>query len=319
VISVVMPAYNAAPYLARAVNSILGQTFADLELIVVDDGSTDGTATIARMYADRDPRVRVIDGAHGGISAAINRGINEASRPWIARMDADDVAVRHRLERQMAAAAAEPGVVLWGSYALHVNDAGKVLGLSRTGPTTVAQFEALRAAGADAYILHPTWLVRREVLIAAGGYDSKFDACEDFELLDRIAEHGPTLTIPEPLLLYRIHSASVSMTQFATGRRWTEYVRQRRQARLAGRSLSVDEFTRQLSARSALSRSATAVRTASAFSYRRAGLSFAGGRPMNAAAWFALAATLNPVYAARRLWHQVLSDSARRFRAEEIA
>jgi glycosyltransferase involved in cell wall biosynthesis len=315
VISVVMCAYNAERYIASAVESILAQTFSDFELLVVDDGSTDGTMTILRAYAARDGRVRVIEAAHQGISAAANRGVAEARRRWIARMDADDIALPNRLERQLAAAAAEPGVVLWGAYALHVNASGKVLGLSRTGPTTVAQFHALWSRGEDGYVLQPTWLVRKDVLVAAGGYDPRFECSEDLELLDRIAEFGPALTIPEPLVLYRVHAASVSMTRFVRMRYLARYVGERRRARLTGRSLTLDEFNQACRLQPAIARVASALCTASAFSYRRAGLSFAGGGRLAATMWFAAAAALNPSYAVPRLWSQVLSASARRLRA----
>ncbi len=114
-ISVVIGAYNAERYIARAVESMLAQTYTDFELIAVDDGSTDRTAAILRSCAARDARVRVIEAAHQGISGAANRGIAAARQAWIARMDADDIALPHRLERQLAAAAAAPEVVLWGA------------------------------------------------------------------------------------------------------------------------------------------------------------------------------------------------------------
>lgn len=313
-ISAVMCAYNASPYIGRAVESLLAQTYADFELIVVDDGSTDGTLAILERYAARDLRMRIVAGVHRGISASANLGIAAARRPWIARADADDISMPHRFERQLAAAAAEPGVALWGSWALHVDDRERVLGVSQTGPTTLWQCHEARRTGDNAFVLQPTWLVKRDVLLAAGGYDPAFECAEDLDLLDRIAQLGPTLTIPEPLVMYRIHAASVSMTRFARMRRLTSYVEARRRARRRGVALTLQVFHQQLRRRALAVRALAAVETGSAFAYRRAGLSAAGGRAVAATAWLAGSVALNPSYAVRRIWQQVLSPQARRLR-----
>src|SRR5688572_27460772 len=111
-ISVVMPVFNGQRFLAQAMNSLLAQTFHDFEIIVVDDGSTDASPAILRDYAERDSRVRVIHGDHAGISAALNRGIEASTHEWIARIDADDVASPDRFAKQIAAARANPDVVI---------------------------------------------------------------------------------------------------------------------------------------------------------------------------------------------------------------
>jgi glycosyltransferase involved in cell wall biosynthesis len=314
-VSVVMCAFNAAPFIGRAIESIRAQTFVDFELIVVDDGSTDATASILETHARADARVRPIAVPHQGISAAANTGIAAARGAWIARADADDIALPHRLERQLGAAAAEPRVVLWGSYAAHINDREVVLGLSRTGPRTTVEFAQQRAAGEDGFVLQPTWLVRKDVLVAAGGYDLAFECGEDVDLLDRIAEFGPTLTIPEPLVCYRVHTGSISMTRFALMRRHTRYVNARRRARLAGATLTRVEHEAKERARPMRVRAAGALQTASAYAYRSAGVRFAAGARLSAVGWFAAAAVLNPSYALRRVWAQVLSAPARRLRS----
>src|SRR5688500_13291621 len=142
-ISVVMPVFNGQRFLAQAMDSLLAQTFRDFEVVAVDDGSTDKSPEILRRYAKADSRVRVIHGDHAGISAALNRGIEASTHEWIARIDADDVAAPERFARQIAAAKASPNVVVWGTFAQHVDAAGKVLGISRTGPTSEAAFRKL--------------------------------------------------------------------------------------------------------------------------------------------------------------------------------
>jgi glycosyltransferase involved in cell wall biosynthesis len=311
-ISVVMPVYNGQRFLARAMDSLLAQTFTDFEVIVVDDGSTDDTPAILRRYAEQDARVRVIRGDHAGISAALNRGIEASTHAWIARMDADDVASPDRFAKQIAGAAAHPEVVVWGSYAQHVDANGRVLGVSRTGPTSVDEFRRLRAAGEDVYVIHPTSMLRKDVVLRVGGYDGRFNYCEDFELFDRMAEHGPVVALPEPLLQYRIHATSVSMQRFFTMRTFAAFVRARHKTRLAGATLTYDQFERAACERSPLARALDALHTTSGFYYRKAGLAAAEGAKPRAAMFLAVSAALNPFYALPRVWDQVLSNRLRR-------
>lgn len=314
-ISVVMPAYNAEHYVAEAVESVLGQTYRDFEFVVVDDGSTDDTGAILRRYAAQDPRIRLIGGEHRDLAGALNLGVNTATRPWVARMDADDVARPDRFEKQLAAAAANPRVLVWGSYCCHVNAAGKVLSVSRTGPTTEAEFENLRRRGEDVYVHHPTWLARRDTILRLGGYDSRFDSCEDFELLDRIAELGPVLAVPEPLLMYRVHSGSSTARRFFSMRHKADYVVARRRARMAGQTLTWEQFEDACRRRPLPAKAAAALHAASMFYYRKAGLNFGEGRALRACACFTAAAAMNPAYSVRRVWRQVLSGTARRMKA----
>lgn len=310
-ISVVMPVYNGQQLLARAMDSLLAQTFTDFEVIAVDDGSTDETPAILRRYAEQDARVRVIHGDHAGIGAALNRGIEASTHAWIARMDADDVASPDRFAKQMAAAAGHPEVVVWGSYAHHVDANGKVLGVSRTGPTSVEEFRRLRAASEDVYVIHPTSMLRKDVVQKAGGYDGRFNYCEDFELFDRMAEHGPVVALPEPLLLYRIHATSVSMQRFFTMRRFANFVRARQNARLKGTTLTYEQFEHAAHRRSKIARALEALHTTSGFYYRKAGLAAAEGAKARAAVFLATSALLNPFYAIPRVWNQVVSNKLR--------
>lgn len=311
-ISVVLPVYNGARFLAQAMDSLLGQTFREFEVVAVDDGSTDDTPAILDRYAKFDPRVRVVRGDHAGISAALNRGIAAARFDWIARMDADDVAHPERFERQLAAAARHPEVVVWGCFAHHVDAAGRVLGISQTGPTSEAEFRRLRARGEDVYVIHPTALLRKDALLAAGGYDGRFNYCEDLELFDRMAGHGPIVALPQPLLLYRIHATSISMERFFTMRRLSDFVRARAKARLAGRALDYAQFERDAPGRSRVARAAASLHAFSGFYYRKAGLAASEGAKVKAAAFLATSALLNPAYAIPRVWDQVLSAKVKR-------
>src|SRR5258706_14041022 len=114
-VSVVMPVYNGERYLASAIDSILAQTFTDFELIAVDDGSTDSSLPMLKRYAERDPRVRVISRPNTGIVGALSDAIAAARAPLIARMDADDLSLPLRFERQVAYLSGHPQCVLVGT------------------------------------------------------------------------------------------------------------------------------------------------------------------------------------------------------------
>lgn len=311
-ISVVMPVFNGQRFLAQAMDSLLAQSFTDFEVVAVDDGSTDETPEILRGYAKRDGRIRVIHGDHAGISAALNRGIEASTHEWVARIDADDVASPDRFSKQIAAARSNPDVVIWGSYANHVDANGRVLGLSKCGPTSVDEFRKLRGAGEDCYVIHPTSMLRKDVVQKVGGYDSRFNFCEDFELFDRMAEHGAVVALPEPLLLYRIHATSISMQRFFTMRRFSNFVRARAKARLAGQTLSYEQFEQDAKRRNSCCRAAETLHTTSGYYYRKAGLAAAEGDKLRAVGYLATSALMNPFYAVPRVWNQVVSSKVRR-------
>lgn len=314
-ISCVMPAYNAQRYLGESIGSILSQSFEDFELIVVDDGSTDQTLSIAREFAARDRRVRVIAADHTDLAGALNRGIAEARHPWIARMDADDIAHPDRFKRQLQAAAAQPQVLVWGTFARHINSRGRVLGVSRTGPTTIEEYQRLLEAGEDIYVIHPTWLARRDAILRAGGYDPAFNACEDLDLIDRIARLGPILAIPEPLLDYRVHASSSSARRYFLMRHRASFVVERRRALRRGKEMSWLDFDAHCRGRPVLVKARDAMLVASGFYYRQAGVHFGEHRLARACACFTAATALHPVYAVRRIWLQMLSRTARKLQS----
>jgi glycosyltransferase involved in cell wall biosynthesis len=129
-----MPAYNSEDFIAAAIESVLGQTFSDFELIISDDGSSDGTLGIARFYAARDGRIRVLSGENVGAPENGNRCLRAATRPWVARMDADDISLPDRFARLIAAARENPDVVLWGGRAITIDRRGRPMHRIQSGP-----------------------------------------------------------------------------------------------------------------------------------------------------------------------------------------
>jgi len=312
-ISVIMPAYNASRFIRPAIESVLNQTYPHLELIVIDDGSTDNTRKIVREYAAKDARVRLIENEYGGVGNALNTGLNNAVYPWVAVLDADDVALPERFERQMQMAEADPEVVIWGTDGYHINSKGERISRFRVGPTSKEECRQMRAEGRVVQAIHPTVMYKRKVALKVGGYDARCWAGVDVELFDRMLVHGDLVTIPERLVLYRIHSGSLSMQKHPYQRKISHFVRERHKRRLAGEGdLDIEEFLEIYERRSLMQRLTHAYKVNVSLQYRRAGMAYGEGETGKAMFYLALATLLNPFYSLPRIWRQKLSPSARR-------
>ena len=203
-LSVVLPVFNGEASLDEAISSITRQSFGDFELLVVDDGSSDGSAAIARRHAAADPRVKLRSNPGKGLVAALNHGIEQASADLIARMDADDVALPARFERQMARMGGEPDLLVLGTATIRVDDRGKELEVT-IPPADPAEISRRLDRGNP--IAHPTVVMRRAAVRAVGGYRRAYVRAEDYDLWLRLAERGKLANLEEPLLRYRIGGA----------------------------------------------------------------------------------------------------------------
>ena len=206
-ISVVMPVHNGQEFLDASIGSIRAQTLRDFEFVIVDDGSKDRTAEILQWHAAEDPRIRIIAQTPKGIAAALNRGIQAASAPLIARMDADDVAKPERLARQFETLLRHPEAALIGS-SYEVIDRASRLQRRVSLPTTPEEID--KTLMQQNCIAHPTVLMRRDCVLDVGGYRAAFLHCEDYDLWLRLGESHDLLNIDEPLLSYREHAAQLT-------------------------------------------------------------------------------------------------------------
>ena len=204
-VSVILPAYNAEAYLKEAIDSILNQTFPDFQLIVINDCSADGTEEIIRQYAD--PRlVPVKNEKNLGIAATLNRGLSLAQGDYIARMDADDISLPHRLERQVAYLDTHPDIAVLGTNVETFDENGPLCtGWSSTDPAQM-KADLFFSCG----LAHPSVMMRKSVIQALGGYDPEFEGLEDYELWFRVARSHGVTTLPEVLFRYRVHSGQVT-------------------------------------------------------------------------------------------------------------
>lgn len=207
-ISVVMSVFNGQRYLAAAMDSILAQTMRDFELIVVDDGSTDGSSKLLQTYAAKDPRVHFLTLQNGGLTRALNLGIGNASGEWIARMDADDVAEPERLAVQAQRLKHDSSIVALGSALTLIDPDGEKL-IVRSFPTDHAEIDAQLLNG-NGVIPHPSAMFQRKAWTAIGGYREKFACAQDLDLWLRLGEMGRLANLEQPLLRYRMHSEAIS-------------------------------------------------------------------------------------------------------------
>jgi glycosyltransferase involved in cell wall biosynthesis len=221
-VSVVMSVYDGLPYVSTAVESILEQTFEEFEFIIIDDGSTDGSTAVLRRYAAQDDRIRLIVQENRGLTPSLNRGLALAEAPLIARMDADDVCVPERFQKQVDFLEAHPEHVLVGSHVRFIDGAGDPISPDNPlynkrnlgGMDLCFEHDAIEErllAGGWAFI-HPTVMMRQAAVEQIGGYNPKIVDAEDRDLFIRMAEVGRLANLPDVLLKYRVHGSQVSTT-----------------------------------------------------------------------------------------------------------
>lgn len=211
-VSVLLPACNAAATLSAALASVRRQTEQRWECVIVDDGSSDGTLGLAREAEARDPRFRVLSLPHGGIVAALQRGLEQCQGELIARMDADDLMQRRRLERQIGALEREPELAAVGCHVRLFPRAAMTDGLRDYEAWLNAicgADELRREAFVECPLAHPTLMVRRRTLLAHGYRECPWP--EDYDLVLRLLEAGERLNVvPERLLHWRDGAARLS-------------------------------------------------------------------------------------------------------------
>lgn len=203
-VTVLMSVYNGLPEVEEAVRSILAQTFADFEFLIIDDGSTDGSSTVLDRWADGDPRVRVLHQENRGLSHSLRRGVEEARGELIARQDADDVSEPERLERQVAFLEAHPDVVLVGTGATVLDKHGRRL-WDAAVETDDAVLRGMLRSTSPFY--HGSTMFRRDATLAAGSYRTE-PHVEDIFLWRALAKAGRIANLPEPLYRFRLSPTS---------------------------------------------------------------------------------------------------------------
>jgi len=211
-ISVITPVYNNAPYMREALDSILDQTFGDFEYILINDGSTDNSLEIIEEYAQKDPRIRIASHGNKGYIAALNEGLDVARAEFIARMDADDVSLSDRFEKQIAYLRAHPECVVVGGRVLLIDSEGAPL-REMCDETTHDEIDAAHLAGRGGTIVHPAMMARRSAIDSIGKYSDAYPWAEDLDFFLRLAEVGRVANLPGVILRYRQHLSSIGYSK----------------------------------------------------------------------------------------------------------
>ncbi len=212
-VSVLLPVYNAAATLEEALRSLAAQTFRDYEIVAVDDGSEDASPALLEAWARREPRLRVLRQPHQGVAAALSRGLEACRAPWVARMDADDVAHPDRLAQQVAFLEANPNVAVLGTRVrLHPQGlrGGGMQAYLDWQNRLLTDDDIRREIFIESPLVHPSVMFRREAVLAVGGY-RETPWLEDYDLWLRLYLAGARFAkLPAVLLTWRDHPGRVT-------------------------------------------------------------------------------------------------------------
>jgi glycosyltransferase involved in cell wall biosynthesis len=216
IIDVLVPVYNAADTIKESLVSLQRQTLSDIRIIVINDGSSDGTAEIVHELSSEDPRILLISTENRGIVDALNRGLEACEAPFIGRLDADDISFPDRLERQLTYLNDHPDCVAVAGNIYHIDVNGHRTGIASTFPPEVRS-DPYWAHCTEPYLMHPFLLARTQALRDVGGYRYAFHA-EDTDLYWRLGDLGRLHNLPDFLGEYRMHDKSISGASVLNGR-----------------------------------------------------------------------------------------------------
>ena len=206
--SVILPIFNAAPYLSDAIQSVLAQSFTDFECLLLNDGSTDGSAAIIDEFVKIDIRCKAHSWPNHGLIETLNRGLELAAGDIIFRMDADDICRPDRFVKQFSYLENHSDCVAVGSRLLLIDDSGMPI-CDFGDYQEHADIDAAHLAAKGGSLPHPAVAMRRNAVQSIGGYRRGFDYAEDIDLFLRLAEVGKLANLPEVLLHYRQHLNSI--------------------------------------------------------------------------------------------------------------
>ncbi|OIP99111.1 MAG: hypothetical protein AUK35_09085 [Zetaproteobacteria bacterium CG2_30_46_52] len=233
-VSIILALYNSERWLKEAVDSIIGQTLREFELIVIDDGSTDKGVSIVQSYGD--PRIRLIVQENAGLAAALNRGIEAANAAYICRFDPDDICQENRLEVQYNFLVANPKVVAVGSAAMMIDEEGLNVCVYSKPQDHLSLLNMIPGSP----FIHPSVMFKKEAYKRAGGYPELMRlGGEDAVLFGRMAQVGELCNIPDPLIYYRISASALSRKSKQFRSFLTELIK----AQIAGKEVTSDDLS----------------------------------------------------------------------------
>ena len=255
-ISVLMPAHNAERYIGDAVRSVLGENRLNIELVIVNDRSSDSTEQIIRQFAEQDPRVTIVNRTdrledespeenrwymehlgHAPLPEALNLGLRFCRGRYIARLDADDIAINDRFLVQFNFLETHPDISFIGSSAIRIDENGREFGRYHNKPMSHQEIVS-NIRTFSPFCPHPSWFVRKEVYDALNGYDRGGYRAEDLDFMLRVSEHDEFrfAFITQPLIKLRMHGGSLSYTSSAKPVAYAIAATVRHKLRMSGKS-----------------------------------------------------------------------------------
>lgn len=223
-----MSVYNGAPHIHASVQSILQQSFANFELLILNDGSTDESSQILNDLAAGDLRIRLIERENHGLVASLNELIEAAKSPLLARMDSDDIAMPDRLARQVEYMAANPDIGIVGSNTHDLDESGFLQCATERYPLSPRDARLSLVNGPP--VCHPSVMMRTDIIRALGGYRAAFRHAEDYDLWLRASLITDISNLPQRLLLYRRSPRQISQKHAAEQAKaaaiaWLDHIR----------------------------------------------------------------------------------------------
>ena len=294
-ISVYITAYNAATYLAEAIQSVLDQTYPHFELILINDGSTDRTLEIMRDYEARDGRIRTFDQPNQGTGPAANRALQLARHELVARLDGDDRMLPRRLETQVRYMSDNPDVTVVSCLAYYINGKGERFGQIYADLHTKQDCKRYLAANVPISFLHPGVMYRKSEILAQGGY-RPIKPGQDTDLWNRLVEQGHTVVVLDEVLVeYRMHSASTVMSNMKKMYQTYSWIEENMLRRRSQREeVSFEQYLEQIKKTPRLKRLALARRWYAHTYYRSAGLMYSRKNYLGFVKNVGLAFLINP-------------------------
>lgn len=303
-VTVLLPVYNCEKYIRQSVQSIVEQTSDRWHLLVINDGSSDGSQAVLEEF-ENDPRITILHQENRGLSATLNRGLDLCETKYVARMDADDIAFETRLEKQIEFLETHPEVGLVGSQICRLGerrcDSGSHL------PTTHDEIISALLTGQHA-MCHPAIMCRMEGFDQVGKYTSGLG--EEWDMYLRFGEKWQLANIDEPLLRYRFHSASINGKSMGELRRRIRHACECSRRRTNGQEPpTYDQFVALESKLGFVTQFTQRIEDLSRAYYHSSVADILGNAPVRGYFRLSVAALLSPHLTARRIWQKIANSS----------
>jgi len=213
-VSIIMSAFNAEKYISEAIESVLNQTYKDFEFIIINDGSTDNTGKIIKKYSKLDSRIKYFEQENKGMGESLNFALSLCSNELVARIDADDLMIPNRIERQINFFKKHPEYSVVATFVKYINEKGEIIGGKKSKLTSWNIIEEEYKSNKLVGFHHPSVMYKKSNILEVGGYRREYWPADDIDLWNRLLEKGfKIIVLPEFLTLYRISISSVTVSK----------------------------------------------------------------------------------------------------------